>query len=84
VARSSKDRQGSAFDENDILLITAAFLGLSTAAQAQSDFTTGTRADRGHGAYWRGARMESTDMVCMHMLRAVMLTFMEIIRAKAP
>jgi len=37
-----------------ILLITVAFLGLSTVAQAQSDFTTGTRADRGHGAYWRG------------------------------
>jgi hypothetical protein len=36
------------------LLIMAAFLGLSTAAQAQSDFTTGTRADRGNGAYWRG------------------------------
>jgi hypothetical protein len=30
------------------------------------------------------ARMESTDMVCMPMLRAVMLTFIEIIRAKEP
>jgi hypothetical protein len=37
-----------------ILLISAVLLGLSTAAQAQSDFTTGTRADRGNGAYWRG------------------------------
>ncbi len=37
-----------------ILLMTAALLSLSTAAQAQSDFTTGTRADRGNGAYWRG------------------------------
>ena len=37
-----------------VLLITAAFLGLSTAAQAQSNFTTGTRADRGNAAYWRG------------------------------